>query len=147
MKLVLDVEIPGTPMAVQSVRSAQAGKFIRHYQPAKVTNWKGYIRAFIASKLPENWTLLDGGIAMEYEFVFPPLKSMKKKTIQDIEAGEIIYKITKPDLEDNLKKGLNDAMTGIVWTDDSRIAIGKGKKFYGTVPKIRIKVFTGLRTE
>ena len=59
---------------------------------------------------------------MEYEFVFPPLKSMKKKTIQDIEAGEIIYKITKPDLEDNLKKGLNDAMTGIVWTDDSRIA-------------------------
>jgi Holliday junction resolvase RusA-like endonuclease len=72
---------------------------------------------------------------------------MKKKTIQDIEAGEIIYKITKPDLEDNLKKGMNDAMTGIVWTDDSRIAIGKGRKIYGTVPKIRIKVFTGLRTE
>ena len=45
-----------------------------------------------------------GALLVEYEFVFPPLKSMKKKTIQDIEAGEVIYKITKQDAEDNLKR-------------------------------------------
>lgn len=147
MVLELSVVIPGVPMAVQSVKSRNMGKFIGHYQPAKVINWKSYVAAFVADNLPDGWIPLDGGIRAEYLFVFPILKSMKKATRHRILAGEVIYKITKPDLGDNLKKGLNDALSGIVWTDDCRIASDRSIKIYGEVPRIEIRVFSGLTTE
>ena len=38
-----------------------------------------------------------------------------------IEEGGLIYKTSRPDLQDNLCKGLFDALSGIVFKDDSQI--------------------------
>jgi len=49
------------------------------------------------------------------------MKNLRKKEMSMLEAGEIIYKTTKPDLSDNLSKGLIDTMQGNVFLNDSQI--------------------------
>ncbi len=142
----LKLTIPGEPMAVQSMKVARAGKFIRKYQPKAVVNWKAYIRTYIATTLPDGWEPLRGALFVKYTFVFPILKSASKRTKEAIRCGEKVYKATRPDLSDNLKKGLNDALNGLVWNDDSQIAKEKAEKIYGDVPRIEIVVREGLRT-
>jgi Holliday junction resolvase RusA-like endonuclease len=77
---------------------------------------------------------------MTATFVFPPLKSWSKKEAERLQRGETVYKTTKPDVTDNLMKGLCDAMTGVVWIDDSRVAKVNSQKIYGTTPMILIEV-------
>jgi Holliday junction resolvase RusA-like endonuclease len=71
-------------------------------------------------------------------FVFPILSSMKKAVRQAIEEGEIVYKPTKPDLQDNLMKILADSMNGIVFVDDSRICKVASQKIYGLIPRTEV---------
>mgnify|MGYP001035872524 CR=1 FL=1 len=144
LNLETELTIAGTPMATQSMKVARFGKHIRKYQPAKVTNWQAYVKTYVLTQLPEDWKPLDCGLYVEYVFVFPILKSMSKKQKQFIKDGGILYKATRPDLGDNLRKGLNDALSGIVWTDDSRIVSDRGKKIYGEFPRIDIKVYSGV---
>jgi Holliday junction resolvase RusA-like endonuclease len=56
-------------------------------------------------------------------------------------AGEVFYKETRPDLQDNLMKMTSDAMNGIVYTDDSRICKTETQKIYGLVPRIEIEIY------
>lgn len=128
------------PRAIQSVRFCRIGEHVRTYQPKNNTDWKNYIRLCASEQLPEKWQSLDGPLALEVQFVFSPLRSFPKKTMQAIAAGNRVYKSTKPDLTDNLLKGLCDALTGICWRDDSQICKVNSCKFFGLDPMIRLKV-------
>ena len=58
-----------------------------------------------------------------------------------IEAGEIVYKATKPDLTDNLNKGVFDALQGIIYANDSQIiSMDNVKKIYGLLPRVEIEL-------
>lgn len=58
-----------------------------------------------------------------------------------IEAGELVYKATKPDLTDNLNKGVFDALQGIIYANDSQIiSMDDVKKIYGQRPRIDIEL-------
>jgi Holliday junction resolvase RusA-like endonuclease len=85
---------------------------------------------------------LDEAIGVKVLFVFPPLKSWSKKKRLELESGAIIYKITKPDLTDNLMKGLFDAMNGISFTDDSRVCKVESEKIYGLIPRTEVELYT-----
>jgi Holliday junction resolvase RusA-like endonuclease len=55
--------------------------------------------------------------------------------------GGIIYKHTRPDLTDNLAKGLFDAMESVVFINDSLIvSLDDVKKYYGIQPRIEIEL-------
>lgn len=136
----LCLEFAVEPLAVQSARFFRAGKKIRSFQPEKVTDFKSFIRYAAKEQLPDNFSILDGPIALTADFVFTPPKSLSKKELKKIESGEIVYKITRPDLTDNLMKGVADALTGIVWVDDSRICEVKSRKRYGRTPGITLKI-------
>ena len=137
--MIISFEIPGVPLATQSVRFAKVGNFIRKYQPKKVLDWKSYVKCSIISQLPEKWELLDESLKVEYWFAFPTLKSMPKKVVQSIEDGVRFPKKTKPD-NDNLLKGLNDCFSGIVWKDDALISETIVHKFYSTKPRIEVEI-------
>lgn len=128
------------PRAIQSVRFCRIGEHVKIYQLKSNTGWKNYIRLCASEQLPEKWQSLDGPLALEVQFVFSPLRSFPKKTMQAIAAGNRVYKSTKPDLTDNLLKGLCDALTGICWRDDSQICKVNSCKFFGLDPMIRLKV-------
>lgn len=71
----------------------------------------------------------------KYHVIFPLLESFTKRKIEAISRGEIFYHTTAPDLPDNLKKLPNDAMSGLVYTDD-KIIVSENNvmKYYGLCP-------------
>ena len=75
---------------------------------------------------------LEGPLRCEMEFIFPVpssrTKSFKKACLEGCEPHQI-----KPDL-DNLAK-VKDAMNGIIWKDDSQIAVERLSKSYESKTK------------
>lgn len=138
---IFRLTILGEPKAVQSVKFARIGRFVRKYQPKGVADWKGYIKLCAIQELPEDWELLDCPVKVVTQFFFSPPKSFNKKKMQAIQEGKIIWKDTKPDLSDNLRKGLMDALTGVVWKDDSIICEDAGRKLYSMQPRIELKIY------
>lgn len=132
LTLTMDV----VPKAIQSVRFSRFGK----YQPIQNVHWKAFIRLAATQQLPQDFKIFTGAVELIVCFKFPPLKSFSKKKLQDIEIGGTFYKTTKPDLNDNLMKGLCDALTGVVWNDDNQICIVNSRKVYGKQGNISIIV-------
>lgn len=138
----LTLEIEGTPMPKQSVRSFIRGGKIAHYQKTEVVKHFKNVEVSVKSQLPKDFTILDGNIIISVDFIFEPPSSWSKKKMKELEEGAYIPKTTRPDLTDNLKKGLCDALTGIVWTEDSRISTELlNRKYYGLKAKTIIKIW------
>lgn len=129
-----EIEIPFEVIPVQSVRVRRIGKHITTYQPAKVVNFKKQVAEYVTEDLKHETIPLFSGVPLEvhFGFYFKPPKSLK---------GSPVYKITRPDI-DNCGKALQDALTGILWADDSLIAVRHSFKLYSDTPKIRISVAT-----
>ena len=72
-------------------------------------------------------------IEVQFEFGIPSSFPKWKKGACELITVE---KITKPDLTDNLMKGLIDALTGICWEDDSQITRVHSHKYYSMTPQI-----------
>jgi len=130
------------PKAIQSVRFRNAGKYIQTYQPKANVNYKAWIKLQAQTQLPADFKLITGAVAIEKcHFIFPILKSFPKYKKREICNGIRHYKTSKPDLADNLMKGLVDALTGIVWNDNSQIVTVKNTaKYYGEEPKIIMEI-------
>lgn len=122
----LKLWIPGTPRPKQSARF-RIGNFrdkniIMSYQTKEIKDEERSIKAIITEQLPNDFRIHLGPISVvSLIFLFPPLKSHSKKDIAKMENGFMVPKFTKPDLTDNLAKGLFDALEGIVYANDSQI--------------------------
>ncbi|MBN2640365.1 MAG: RusA family crossover junction endodeoxyribonuclease [Victivallales bacterium] len=135
---MLRMEFAGDPRAVQSFRFTTDK--IR-YQPKEVVEWKNYIRIDCKRQLPRGFKIYNCPLRVEVDFMFSALKSWPKKKKQALDAGALIYKITKPDLTDNLMKGLIDALSGVVWTADQQICEVSTRKFYVAEAKTILTVY------
>jgi Holliday junction resolvase RusA-like endonuclease len=145
MKLTLS--IPGIPQPKQSVRAriikTKTGKsFIHTYQKKEVVENERSIKMIILEQLPPGFTPFSKGIkVMKLHYIFPPISSLKRHEYKILIEGGIFYKTTKPDLTDNLNKGLFDSMQGIVFMNDSQICeMNDVKKYYGLTPGILIEM-------
>lgn len=134
---------PGVPQAVQSMRVANIGGFIRKFQPKAQTDWKNYIRLSAQQQLPDGFKQFEGPVRLVSAlFVFPPLKSWSKRKQAKLAAGGILLKTSTPDVCDNLLKGVIDATCrkgGPVMIDDSQICeVGHTRKIYGASPRTEL---------
>lgn len=77
------------------------------YKPKKTRDFENEIR-FIAMN-QYGGSLVDGPIKVQINFNFKPGKTVKRK-----------HHTTRPDCS-NLAKGVEDALNGVVWKDDSQI--------------------------
>lgn len=143
---ILNLFIPGIPKPKQSARfrTVKAGKktFVQSYQTKAVKEEERSIKMIIKEQLPEDFICHDGPIEVaSLKFSFPPVSSLRSAEKKMIQNGLDIPKITKPDLTDNLAKGLFDAMEGIVYTNDSKIFhVRKSLKVMSNTPGIKIKL-------
>ncbi len=136
----LNLIILGTPKPKQSARFYAKGNKIFSFQKKEIVENERNIAFDVKSQLPKDFKPFDEPISIEVLFVFPIKETCKKSERNFIEQGGYVYKDTKPDLHDNLMKGLFDALEGIVYVNDSRICMVKSAKIYGTQPRIELKV-------
>lgn len=104
----LEVFIPGKPAAQGSKRHVGGGRLVE--QSKAVAPW----RTLVAWHVAQEWTAapLDGPIDLEVEFVMPrPSATPKRRTPPAIR---------RPDV-DKLLRALLDAVTGVLWRDDSQV--------------------------
>lgn len=144
----MKILIIGTPKPKQSARfraitSKTTGKtFISSYQNKEVIDNEKNIALNVKSQLPIGFVPFDVAIAVKILYVFPILSNFTKRQKEIIDNCGIIYKDTKPDLTDNLNKGLFDACEGILYTNDSRICKVESTKIYGNKPRIELEIYT-----
>lgn len=143
----MKLTIIGTPKSKQSARfraikSKKTGKtFVSSYQKKEVVDNEKNIAVDVKSQLPLSFIPFDEAIGVQILYVFPLLSNFTKRQKEFIDAGGIIYKDTKPDLTDNLNKGLFDACEGILYTNDSRICKVESIKIYGNEPRIELEIY------
>ena len=140
-KDVVEIAISTVPKAIQSVRFSARCGYVQAFQPKSNKDWKLAVKTAVYEQLPAGWEkFVEVPLWVQVWYVFPPLKSMKKADRECLENGGIIPKQTKPDVNDNLNKGLYDALTGVLWDDDARVAHSESDKFFGKEPGIIIRV-------
>lgn len=141
---MINLKILGTPTPKQSARfriiKGKKGDFISSYQKKSVKDAANSIALQIKPQLPKDFKIIDTPMSMDVLFVFPPLKSWSKKKLEELKSGAIIYKDTKPDV-DNTTKNLLDPMEGLVFTNDSRICKITIQKIFGLEPRTEINFF------
>jgi len=131
----------GEPMSKQSVRATKSGHF---FQPKKYTDREKDYRRQIKEQLPKDFNMFTEEVQIvKMHIVYAPLKGFQKiKGMMDrIRSGEMIKKLTKPDLPDNCKKLVLDSMSELVYKDDSIIwAEDNVRKYYSTGGAIIIEL-------
>lgn len=132
MKLNLELNI--RPLAHQSFKIGRGGI---KYKPKKVTDYQNYLRRLVTEQLPKNFNIITAGseIKVNYiEYIYAYPKSFSKK------RRVKTFKVTKPDLQDNLNKAFFDSLEGLLYEQDQNIVeINKMSKFYGETDKIRVE--------
>jgi len=112
------------------------------YQTNEIKKDSLNIRAQIQSQLPKGFKVIDSPMEVRVNYIHKLPKTALNKFKAAIKEAIPVYKDTSPDLNDNLNKGLFDAMQGIVFTNDSKIIILSGlTKVYGEEDKTEITIW------
>lgn len=132
----------GQPVMYKDKNSGREKVLQRKFQPKEVEQHEQSMKLDIMSQLPQGFEPFKGAIRInKLHYIFPPLKSFSKSKMRILAEGGMIYKPTKPDVMDNLSKGLMDVLEGIVFLNDSQIVCAKDlAKFYGRKPRIEIEL-------
>ena len=135
------LKFDGVPFAKQSTKFARRGKSVIAYTPKRIKKKVEAIEWMAKDQLPVGFNPWDCPIKIDFiRYVFPIPKSMAKKYKIMISQGIKVYKCKKPDVSDNLNKGLLDALEGIVFNQDSRIVkVCDIEKVFGIKPMTEIQ--------
>jgi Holliday junction resolvase RusA-like endonuclease len=109
--------VPAVPIAQPRQRHAVRGNHAVNYLPSKhpVHAFKATCRIAAAEVMTGG--PMTGAVMLTLQIVLPRPKSITRKT----RPNPRLRHAKKPDV-DNLVKSIKDALTGLVWVDDSQVA-------------------------
>lgn len=143
MKLQIIINKPPTPK--QSFRMGNG----HGYLPAKVQSYIEIVTQQTISQLPDDFEIIRCPMTMEIEHWFPytgEAKRLIKKNKWSGDGGNPkIIKSSRPDVTDNLNKGIIDAMQGWVFVDDALIWNFSAKKVYAEKSCSIVRITTNER--
>ncbi|MBD7984436.1 RusA family crossover junction endodeoxyribonuclease [Sporosarcina sp. Sa2YVA2] len=119
-------EIPGEVVAQGRPRATRIGKGVRMYDPPKSSAYKQHVAEVAKEHAPKK--PLEAPLMVRMVIYRQFLQSWTKKQRKDAEDG-ILLPVTRPDLS-NYCKGIEDALNGIIWKDDSQIVSLTLEKHY-----------------
>ena len=124
------IYIPGPPVAQSRPRFARTGNHVRTYDAAPAKDYKSWVRhCAVEAMVGVSIFRRDVPLALSVDIFLQRPKSKPKK---------VLHPVNKPDL-DNLLKGIQDAMEGIVYEADQQIIQVSMSKRYGT-PGVRVEI-------
>lgn len=135
---MIKFEVLGEPISQGRPRASVINGKVRMRDPKKSKEYKQYVKLAAAQHAPEQ--LLDEPLHLIVKVFRPIPKSFSKKKTQEAITG-VLRPITKPDT-DNYLKGVKDALSGVIWRDDSIIVDTSVSKYYSDKPRIEVEVYT-----
>ena len=135
--------IPGDAVPQGRPRVVRIGGRTIAYDPPKSKAYKALVRQCASQNAPEE--PLDGAVALVVQIFRSVPKSWSKKKREDAYAG-LIWPTTKPDVS-NIVKGIEDALNGIWYKDDSQIVNEHIVKRYAREPGVIVKMWGGNEDE
>lgn len=124
--------VPGVPAPQGSMRALipRGARFpVVISDNRNLKPWRQSV-AFAAVEACPDRQLWQGPVSIGVVFYLPRPKSLPKR---------IVYPTKKPDC-DKLVRGIFDALTGILWRDDSQVVEMAARKLYGDPPRAEITV-------
>lgn len=134
--MIIQITIPGEPVAQGRARYTTRSGFVRTYDPKKSADYKSYVRA-IANQVDTR--PLEGPLVMKVLIYRQIPKSWTKKKQAAALAGTVKPSI-KPDCS-NYLKGIEDALNGIAYIDDSQLVLVYVRKEYAVEPRVEISIW------
>jgi Holliday junction resolvase RusA-like endonuclease len=122
----LSIIVYGTPQAAGSKRHVGGGRIIDANKNA--AGWKGKV-AQVAGEAREGKPLMRGPVGVRFTFYRARPKGHLKKD-GSVRDSAPIFPTTKPDVL-KLARGVEDALSGVVYADDSLIVHEELCKLYG----------------
>lgn len=131
------------PVAVIKVRGLPApqgskkhlGRGVLVESSAKVKPWRQDVKHAALGVVGDDWTLLDGplAVAMTFSFARPKSHFRTGRNAHLLRDGAPARPSGMPDLS-KLCRSTEDALTGVVWTDDARVVeyVRLGKHYAGS---------------
>lgn len=148
MSRVLEFTVTGLPQPKGSTRSFVIGRGTPHARAVTTSDnpknkgWQQTIANCAALELQRavnrDCRFLTEPVVIEIWFYLPRPKALLTKS----KAGQPIPHTKKPDL-DKLVRSCKDALTGVVWTDDSQVVELHARKSYcaaGEFPRAHILI-------
>ena len=133
----MTIIIMGEPVAQGRPRFARRGNFVHAYDPENSRTWKQTAR-LISIEQTAGRPLLTEALSLRIDvYRSVPRSWSKKRQAQALDGS--IRPTTRPDA-DNYIKGVQDALNGVLWHDDSQIVSVTASKFYSDRPRVEIEV-------
>lgn len=141
--VIVKMTVYSEPVAQGRPRFSTQGRFVKAYDPKKSRDYKSLLRTMAQEVYKErpDFQPFEGvplGLRVHVYRSIP--KSFSKKKHEDAILGKI-RPITKPDCT-NYIKGIEDAISGVLWKDDSLIVDDVCRKFYSDQPRIEMVVWS-----
>lgn len=127
----LEVFVPGVPMPKGSHRAfvVKQRAIVTDSNAKKLKPWQGLITTCVRERYQE--APYDGPVVLQIQFYMPPPKSLAKTKPH--------YATKRPDL-DKLTRTVKDALTQVVYRDDSQVVACQISKQYSATPGVLIQV-------
>ena len=137
MSNVLSFEIPGQPIGQGRPKFSTINGHARAYDPEKSRNYKAYIRMLATQAMKDSgFTMIEGACSIEI-FAFFEVPKSKSKKFREAALNGLERPTKKPDLS-NIIKGIEDALNGLVYKDDSSIVYLSIAKVYSDIPRVEV---------
>lgn len=131
--------IPGDAVPQGRPRVVRVGGRTIAYDPPKSKDYKARVRQYAAQNAPKE--PLEGAVTLGVQIFRSVPKSWSKKKRAAAIAG-VIQPTTKPDVS-NVIKGIEDALNGIWYRDDSQIIDERVTKRYAREPGVLVSMRAG----
>ncbi len=127
--------VHGSPKGKQRARFTRRGI---SYTPKDTITYESHVRHAFLNSMATDFQPYDGPVEIEVTSVHPIPSSWTKKK-KALAASGTMFCMTKPDW-DNIGKIVCDALNGVAFTDDARVASAKIRKVYGCIPATHVRI-------
>ena len=138
----IKIVIYGEPVPQGRPKFARIGGHVHAYDPQKSKNYKQLVRFWVTEYLKkiDGFKPLENALYVDLTFYMSIPSSWSKKKRIEADSGVIRPISKKAGDADNLCKSVTDAISGLIYVDDSQIVKLGVSKYYSDTPRCEMIV-------